>query len=58
MAAPGAKSMYGKKFMGVVRSSVVIDGRGKVAAVFDKIQPKHQSKKALEVVRGLAAPSA
>ena len=44
--------MYGK-YMGVVRSSVVIDGRGKVAAVFDKIQPAQQSKKSLEVVREL-----
>jgi peroxiredoxin Q/BCP len=50
----GEKSMYGKKFEGVIRSSVVIDGRGKVAAVFDKIQPKQQSKKALEVLRSLA----
>ena len=47
------KSMYGKKFMGVVRSSVVIDGSGKVAAVFPKIQPAKQSEKTLAVVREL-----
>ena len=47
------KSMYGRKFMGVVRSSVVIDGSGKVAAVFDKIQPAKQSEKTLAVVREL-----
>jgi peroxiredoxin Q/BCP len=47
------KSMYGKKFMGVVRSSVVIDARGKVAAVFPHIKPAEQSTKALAVVRDL-----
>ena len=49
----GEKSMYGKKFMGVIRSSVVIDGRGKIAAVFPKIQPAKQAEKSLEVVREL-----
>ncbi|HEY8339324.1 MAG TPA: thioredoxin-dependent thiol peroxidase [Egibacteraceae bacterium] len=49
----GEKSMYGKRYEGVIRSSVVIDRDGVIAAVFDKIQPKQQSAKALEVVRGL-----
>lgn len=51
----GEKSMYGKKFTGVIRSSFVIDGRGKIAAVFPKIQPAKQSEKSLEVVRELVA---
>src|SRR5687768_281786 len=50
----GEKSMYGKKFMGVVRSSVVIDATGKVAAVFPKIQPAKQSEYTLAVLRELA----
>ena len=45
--------MYGKKFEGVIRSSVVIDAGGKVAAVFDKIQPASQSKKTLAALREL-----
>jgi thioredoxin-dependent peroxiredoxin len=49
----GEKSMYGRRFEGVIRSSVVIDGVGKVAAVFDKIHPTKQSERALGVVRGL-----
>ncbi len=49
----GEKSMYGRTFMGVIRSSVVIDARGKVAAVFGRIQPARQSEKALAVVRDL-----
>jgi thioredoxin-dependent peroxiredoxin len=51
----GEKSMYGRKYEGVIRSSVVIDAKGKVAAVFDKIQPKQQSAKALKAVRALAS---
>ena len=51
--AYGEKSMYGKKFMGVIRSSVVIDARGKVAAVFPTIKPEKQSEKTLAVIRGL-----
>jgi peroxiredoxin Q/BCP len=51
----GEKSMYGRKFMGVVRSSYVIDARGKIAAAFPKIQPAKQSEKTLAVVRELLA---
>ena len=36
----GEKSMYGKKYMGVVRSTVIVDAEGKVARVFPKVQPK------------------
>ena len=32
--------MYGKKYMGIVRTTFIIDGDGKVAAVFPKVQPK------------------
>jgi thioredoxin-dependent peroxiredoxin len=46
----GTRSMYGKQYEGVIRSSVVVDPNGDVLAVFDKIQPKQQSAKALEVL--------
>jgi peroxiredoxin Q/BCP len=32
------KSMMGKKYMGVVRSTVIIDPQGKVARVFEKVK--------------------
>ena len=32
------KSMMGKKYMGVVRSTVIIDSTGKVVHVFDKVK--------------------
>ena len=34
------KSMYGKKYMGMLRSTFIIDPKGKVARVFPKVQPK------------------
>jgi peroxiredoxin Q/BCP len=36
----GEKSMYGKKYMGVLRSTFIVDPEGKVARVFPKVQPK------------------
>lgn len=46
----GTKSMYGKQYEGVIRSSVVIDADGRILAAFDKIQPKQQSAKALKAL--------
>jgi len=34
------KSLYGRKFMGIVRSAFVVDDHGKLAGVFYKISPK------------------
>ncbi len=36
----GERSMYGKKYMGIVRSAFVVDEQGKVAATFYKVSPK------------------
>ena len=36
----GKKSMYGKTFMGIVRSAFVIDEKGKVVDAFYKVSPK------------------
>ena len=34
----GEKSMYGKKFMGIIRSTFVIDEKGKIAEAFEKVK--------------------
>ena len=34
------KSMYGRKYMGIVRSAFVIDAQGKIAGAFYKVSPK------------------
>lgn len=44
------KSMYGKKYMGIVRSTVVIDAAGKVKAVFPKVQPAAHARLVLDAL--------
>ncbi|HEV7562932.1 MAG TPA: thioredoxin-dependent thiol peroxidase [Solirubrobacterales bacterium] len=36
----GEKSMYGKKYMGMLRSTFIIGPDGKIARLFPKVQPK------------------
>lgn len=44
------KSMYGKKYMGVVRSHFVIDENGKIADVQFKVSPQDSVSRALEAL--------
>ena len=34
------KSMYGRKYMGIVRSTFLIDEKGKIAEIWDKVKVK------------------
>jgi thioredoxin-dependent peroxiredoxin len=36
----GQKTLYGRKFMGIVRSAFVVDDKGKLKGVFYKVSPK------------------
>jgi peroxiredoxin Q/BCP len=36
----GQKSLYGRKFMGIIRSAFVVDEKGKLSGVFYKVSPK------------------
>jgi len=36
----GEKSMYGKKYMGILRSTFIVDPKGKIAKILPKVQPK------------------
>jgi len=49
----GEKSMYGKKFMGMLRATFVIDAGGKVAKVFPKVQPKKHDDLVLKALAEL-----
>jgi peroxiredoxin Q/BCP len=49
----GKKSMYGKSFMGIVRSAFVVDEKGKIAAAFYKVSPKDTFPKAAEALAAL-----
>jgi thioredoxin-dependent peroxiredoxin len=50
----GEKSMYGKKYMGMLRSTFIIDPKGKVARVFPKVQPKKHDALVLKALAELA----
>ncbi|MGC1167092.1 MAG: thioredoxin-dependent thiol peroxidase [Solirubrobacterales bacterium] len=52
----GEKSMYGKKYMGMLRSTFIIDSGGKVAKAFPKVQPKKHDDLILKSLAELAAP--
>ena len=47
----GEKSMYGKKFMGIIRSSFLIDEKGKIIRAWYKISPKKTVPEALEALK-------
>ena len=49
----GEKSMYGKKYMGMLRSTFIIDADGKVARVFPKVQPKKHDALVLKALTEL-----
>lgn len=51
----GEKNMYGKKVMGVIRTTVLIDPKGKVRKVFPKVRVKGHVAKVLEALDGLQA---
>jgi len=44
------KSMYGKTFLGIQRSTYVIDEKGKIIKVFDKVKVDNHSKEILELL--------
>lgn len=46
----GEKSMYGKKYEGVLRSTVVIDPEGNVKKIFPKVSPEGHAAEILAVL--------
>lgn len=47
------KSMYGKKYMGVERSTFVIDKSGKIARIFSKVKVDGHAAEVMEAVKSL-----
>ena len=47
------KSMYGRKYMGVERSTFIIDKTGKVRKVFRKVKVVEHNKEVKEALKGL-----
>jgi peroxiredoxin Q/BCP len=46
------KSMYGRKYMGVERTTVVIDGKGVITHIFEKVKPKGHAQEVMGAMRG------
>jgi peroxiredoxin Q/BCP len=47
------KSMYGRKYMGVERTTVLIDADGRIARVWSKVKVPGHAEEVLEAVRAL-----
>ncbi|MEA2438520.1 MAG: thioredoxin-dependent peroxiredoxin [Thermoleophilaceae bacterium] len=51
----GEKSMYGKKYLGVIRSSFLVDEQGRIQDAWYKVSPKDTVPKALKALATRAA---
>ncbi len=48
------KSLYGRQYMGIERTTFVIDTAGKIAAIFPKVKVDGHAEEVLEAVRACA----
>ncbi|QDS93180.1 Putative peroxiredoxin bcp [Roseimaritima multifibrata] len=49
------KNMYGKKSMGIQRSTFIIDGKGKIAKTWKRVQVAGHDAKVIEAVKQLSS---
>jgi peroxiredoxin Q/BCP len=49
----GEKSMYGKKYMGVERTTFIVDGEGKIRKIFRKVKPAGHAEEVKSALAGL-----
>lgn len=49
----GEKKLYGRSFMGIIRSTVLIDGEGMVRKVWPKVRVKGHAEEVLDAVKAL-----
>ena len=47
----GEKSMYGKKFMGIKRTTVLIDPKGKIIKIWNNVKVKDHAAEVLNAVK-------
>jgi peroxiredoxin Q/BCP len=47
------KQLYGKKFIGMVRTTYLLDAQGRIARVWDKVKVKDHAAEVLEAARAL-----
>jgi peroxiredoxin Q/BCP len=61
IAAYGAwkeKSMYGKTYMGIERSTVLVDAKGKIVRIWPKVKVAGHAEEVLRAVKALTAQGA
>lgn len=46
----GEKSMYGRKYMGILRTTFIIDGAGRISRIFEKVKPRGHAAEVLEAL--------
>ena len=49
----GEKSMYGRKYLGVIRKTFLIDGKGRIARVWPKVRVPGHAEEVLEAARSV-----
>lgn len=47
----GEKNLYGKKSMGIIRSTFIVDEEGMIANVFPKVKPEGHADEVLRTIR-------
>ena len=49
------KSMYGRKYWGVARTTFIIDAEGRIAKVFEKVKPEEHGPAVADALAALDA---
>lgn len=50
----GEKTNFGRKYMGVLRTTYIIDPDGRVAQVFEKVKPENHAEEVAEALNVLS----
>ena len=53
----GERSLYGRRFMGIIRSTFLLDEEGRVMRVWPKVQVDGHAQEVLAAIRGEAPPA-
>jgi peroxiredoxin Q/BCP len=51
------KSLYGRKYFGIQRSTFVVDARGRIEKVWEKVSPDSHAEEVMAYLKGMAAPA-
>ena len=52
----GEKMMFGRKYMGVLRTTFLIDEKGKIARIFRKVNPEGHAEDVASAINELTPP--